>query len=571
VDYREGESRGEKLRGILRLERLGGWVGGRQEKRGGAIFERVSKYRMVGATPRRSRRTSSSSSSSSVSVLDSKAKSSKKGGKESLALTPAHEHDTRRKERMKKVANSLTAMHAVTKFKRSTGMKVGSPDAASDPEEHDDVYSEVNELGDDVNDEEVGMEQNTSMMKIQSTGSKTESVEGKYVRNGLMAAAGLLLLILYVVLPGSSGKIENSFIANQSSWSNEEAIEAIVAQKVKTVLEESLEPLDGIKNELRALESQLAEVRVDANQLVELFEMDRVNGLRPEDRLLLPKIQEMINDLTDLVDEGATASSSSEEMETIRKLEKAMRDLEAFARKESQESCKQMEDKLETLKWKVEEKNSDASVSAEGNVADPRATRAMIHSEMEKYAADRIGIPDFALASVGGSIVKKHGLTSPSYDPEKLSFHPLSVFRTGTRAPETVLDSDVTIGRCWPCEVYACNITIELSKALNIQQVSIDHISKSIAHDIGSAPKDFSVFGIRRLPGSRDEEADYINLGSFSYDINNPNLVQTFNVESADYTNNLVRFVKFQFTSNHGRSDFTCIYRIRVHGNQNNI
>ena len=47
----------------------------------------------------------------------------------------------------------------------------------------------------------------------------------------------------------------------------------------------------------------------------------------------------------------------------------------------------------------------------------------------------------------------------------------------------------------------------------------------------------------------------------FSYDLERSN-AQSFNVEPGGAVN----MVRFDFSSNHGSSSHTCIYRLRVHG-----
>lgn len=58
-----------------------------------------------------------------------------------------------------------------------------------------------------------------------------------------------------------------------------------------------------------------------------------------------------------------------------------------------------------------------------------------------------------------------------------------------------------------------------------------------------------------------DTDPDY--LGTFQYQIGGPQL-QKF--EFCEKCPRSYEYVKFHFTSNHGNSKLTCIYRIQVHG-----
>jgi SUN domain-containing protein 1/2 len=56
-------------------------------------------------------------------------------------------------------------------------------------------------------------------------------------------------------------------------------------------------------------------------------------------------------------------------------------------------------------------------------------------------------------------------------------------------------------------------------------------------------------------------------LTAFTYDLEK-NPMQTFDITTPDV--GVINMVRFDFTSNHGSSLLTCIYRLRVHGHEPN-
>ena len=57
-------------------------------------------------------------------------------------------------------------------------------------------------------------------------------------------------------------------------------------------------------------------------------------------------------------------------------------------------------------------------------------------------------------------------------------------------------------------------------------------------------------------------------LGSFIYDASLKQTIQNFNIDSSHE----ISVIELKIESNHGNKDFTCLYKIRVHGiniNQN--
>jgi hypothetical protein len=93
--------------------------------------------------------------------------------------------------------------------------------------------------------------------------------------------------------------------------------------------------------------------------------------------------------------------------------------------------------------------------------------------------------------------------------------------------------------------------------------VSLEHSYNAISPNMASAPKKFRVWG-------HVDKADTAGalLGSFEYDSGHSRGKrprQTFAVV-AGQSQRPVRAVRLEVMSNHGSSDYTCIYAIGVHG-----
>lgn len=91
--------------------------------------------------------------------------------------------------------------------------------------------------------------------------------------------------------------------------------------------------------------------------------------------------------------------------------------------------------------------------------------------------------------------------------------------------------------------------------------------SQSVAYDRSSAPKDCQVSGW--FQGHDEDPFVQVDktfmLAEFAYDLEKSN-AQTFDIDASDA--GLINMVRFDFTSNHGNLQHTCIYRLRVHGQE---
>jgi SUN domain-containing protein 1/2 len=90
---------------------------------------------------------------------------------------------------------------------------------------------------------------------------------------------------------------------------------------------------------------------------------------------------------------------------------------------------------------------------------------------------------------------------------------------------------------------------------------------QSVAYDRSSAPKDCQVTAWYEGPDddSLMQAQHMVHLTDFTYDLNKPN-AQTFTVETSHTDQQLLNMVRLSFSSNHGSSSLTCLYRFRVHG-----
>ncbi|KAG0481585.1 hypothetical protein HPP92_012443, partial [Vanilla planifolia] len=92
-------------------------------------------------------------------------------------------------------------------------------------------------------------------------------------------------------------------------------------------------------------------------------------------------------------------------------------------------------------------------------------------------------------------------------------------------------------------------------------------VVNSVAYDRSSAPKNCRVSGWLEGPNNDPSLQAYkmLVLTEFTYDLEKSN-AQTFPVTMAD--SGIINMVRLDFSSNHGNSDLTCIYRFRVHGHE---
>lgn len=230
----------------------------------------------------------------------------------------------------------------------------------------------------------------------------------------------------------------------------------------------------------------------------------------------------------------------------------------------------------------------------------------LVDSAVSTYGKDTIARADFALHSGGARIIPS--LTSDTFEtrPRSLRAHLVGLV-TGNgyaigKPPITALHHELHIGHCWPFAGAEGQLGVVLSAPTYISDISIDHVAKEVAFDMRSAPRQMEVWAmvegkdniakvkewqaekawIKQEALERGEEVVeeeeeypktlpksplYIRIASFSYNIHAPNNVQTFPVFQ-DVQDLEVDFgiVVLRIKSNWGQEEFTCLYRMRVHG-----
>lgn len=198
--------------------------------------------------------------------------------------------------------------------------------------------------------------------------------------------------------------------------------------------------------------------------------------------------------------------------------------------------------------------------------------RRLVEAEIERHAADGLGMVDYAVGTGGGRVVhhsegyfygngRKWGLAAVG-----------SLFKTGNPmhpyAGKVLEPSFGEPGQCLPLKGSRVFVDIAVRTAIFINAVTLEHVAKSVAYDRSSAPKEFRIFGWlhQKKEEISEETQQMFLLGEFTYDLEKSS-AQTFNLP-LDSTGKLVNLIKLDVLSNHGSSSHTCIYRLRVHGSE---
>lgn len=239
---------------------------------------------------------------------------------------------------------------------------------------------------------------------------------------------------------------------------------------------------------------------------------------------------------------------------------------------------------------------------------DVGQVRRLIDAALAQFAADQIARPDYAQYSSGGRVIPS--LTSPTHELQlpgrrvdglssmlsyllPLPLRPNTQHDTHTvrgRMPVVALHHDTSPGMCWPFSGTHGQLGIQLVRRIHPTALTIDHVPASLALDgQASAPRDLEIWGVadspaeqealaqwRLTPAARTWSAEpspvppssaHVFLGSFVYDAAGPP-IQTFPLSAAASTALPMGFrvVQVNVLSNYGMRDYTCLYRVRVHG-----
>ncbi|KAG9297029.1 hypothetical protein G9A89_008615 [Geosiphon pyriformis] len=186
----------------------------------------------------------------------------------------------------------------------------------------------------------------------------------------------------------------------------------------------------------------------------------------------------------------------------------------------------------------------------------------------KKYGASR---PDFALSTVGARIIPHLTSLSYSVSPQNWPGKFLSYISWRSNivdnAPMITIAPGIYDGLCWSYPGEKGVLAVRLAKTAYVTAITYEHISKEIAvrDEISPAPKDFEVWGLPET-GLEMSITDFsVFLGSFTYNVEDDSSRQIFNVDESKIP---IRAVLFKIKNNWGNSQFTRIYRFRVHGDR---
>ncbi|XP_077595117.1 uncharacterized protein LOC144211613 isoform X2 [Stigmatopora nigra] len=208
----------------------------------------------------------------------------------------------------------------------------------------------------------------------------------------------------------------------------------------------------------------------------------------------------------------------------------------------------------------------------------------MIKNALRLFSHDQTGLADYALESGGGTILSTRCSETYKTKAALISLFgiPLWYF---SQSPRVVIQPNVQPGNCWAFQGNKGFLVIRLSMNIIPTAFSLEHIPKALAPSgtLRSAPRDFQVYvRIRKtkcvpsfksvctcfeicqlLQGLDDSTQERGTLlGSYIYDEDGEAL-QTFYVTENERA---FQIIEVQVLSNWGHSEYTCMYRFRVHG-----
>lgn len=87
--------------------------------------------------------------------------------------------------------------------------------------------------------------------------------------------------------------------------------------------------------------------------------------------------------------------------------------------------------------------------------------------------------------------------------------------------------------------------------------------------NIKSAPKRFVIYGLRT-----ENDPEPVSLGEYDYEISNDDEqlpLKRYPIQNIKAAKNTFNMIEMEVKSNHGHPEYTCLYRLRVHGMLPNV
>ncbi|XP_066262125.1 klaroid protein-like [Euwallacea similis] len=198
-------------------------------------------------------------------------------------------------------------------------------------------------------------------------------------------------------------------------------------------------------------------------------------------------------------------------------------------------------------------KKADATTNA-----DEKFVKRIVKQALAIYDADRTGLVDYAMESMGGQVVSTRCTELYKYGKAVFSILGIPLWQQ-SNSPRSIITPTLAPGDCWAFQNFPGFVVVKLSNTVKIDAFSIEHVSRLLLPEgkMDSAPKDFEVYGLRE-----ENDKEPVLLGAYQFELDGESL-QFFSVQK---DNQVFDMIEIRILSNHGNPNYTCLYRFRVHG-----
>lgn len=194
------------------------------------------------------------------------------------------------------------------------------------------------------------------------------------------------------------------------------------------------------------------------------------------------------------------------------------------------------------------------------SVSDYAVIRLMISEALRKYDADKTGKVDYALESSGASVLSTRCTEAYNQKSRVESIFGFPLWYS-SYSPRQVIQHRTSFasGECWAFRGTGY-LVVKLAYPIYVTEISYEHLPLCL-HAEGntrSAPKSFQIWSLREA----DDLASKILIGEYEYD-NKGEALQTFPAQHTPHDPTPI--IEMVVHSNWD-ADYTCLYRLRVHG-----